>query len=175
MCLDMFNRVLTSTVRVSSRATVFRPVFTVQSAIRAFSDSAKEREMGTVKWFDAAKGFGFVVRDSGADLFVHFSSIQGDGFRSLEEGQRVEFSLGQGPKGPIAVEVRSCCFASALCQREASLTRRDGMFVTGEEIVLNGLSRHHGQFYNTPSQSCCSLLVNMSSCLPLTPQPCWVM
>ncbi len=76
-------------------------------AFRSFSTPSTEREMGTVKWFDSAKGFGFLVRDSGSDIFVHFSSIQGEGFRSLEEGQRVEFSVGQGPKGPIATEVKT--------------------------------------------------------------------
>lgn len=65
-----------------------------------------ERETGTVKWFNDAKGFGFISRDSGDDVFVHFSAIQGGGFRSLQENQRVEFSVEQGPKGLKAVEVR---------------------------------------------------------------------
>eukprot|EP00343_Euplotes_focardii_P008097 CAMPEP_0205820960 /NCGR_PEP_ID=MMETSP0206-20130828/3943_1 /ASSEMBLY_ACC=CAM_ASM_000279 /TAXON_ID=36767 /ORGANISM="Euplotes focardii, Strain TN1" /LENGTH=111 /DNA_ID=CAMNT_0053116091 /DNA_START=44 /DNA_END=379 /DNA_ORIENTATION=+ len=64
-----------------------------------------EREVGTVKWFDPAKGYGFIVRDSGDDLFVHYSSINGDGYRSLEEGQRVEFEVGDGSKGPVAAQV----------------------------------------------------------------------
>ena len=64
-----------------------------------------ERESGTVKWFDATKGFGFIVRDNGQDLFVHFSKIQGDGYRVLEEGQRVEFSVGEGRNGPVAEDV----------------------------------------------------------------------
>jgi len=63
------------------------------------------RETGTVKWFDATKGFGFIVRDSGSDIFVHFTAIAGDGYRSLEEGQKVEFSVGEGKKGPVAAEV----------------------------------------------------------------------
>merc|ERR1719263_1420581 len=54
------------------------------------------REVGTVKWFDAAKGFGFLMRESGRDVFVHFSAIEGDGYRSLEEGQRVEFAVLDG-------------------------------------------------------------------------------
>jgi CspA family cold shock protein len=63
------------------------------------------REAGTVKWFDSSKGYGFLVRENGEDLFVHFSSILGDGYRSLEEGQRVEFSIGEGHKGPVAQDV----------------------------------------------------------------------
>jgi CspA family cold shock protein len=61
---------------------------------------------GTVKWFNADKGYGFIAQDGGADVFVHFSEIQGSGFRSLEEGQRVEFEIGQGTKGPQATAVR---------------------------------------------------------------------
>jgi CspA family cold shock protein len=62
---------------------------------------------GTVKWFNADKGFGFIAREDGPDLFVHFSEIDGSGFRSLEENQRVEFEINQGPKGPQAVQVRA--------------------------------------------------------------------
>jgi len=65
-----------------------------------------ERESGTVKWFNDAKGFGFISRDSGDDVFVHFSAITGGGFRSLQENQRVEFSVEQGPKGLKAVDVQ---------------------------------------------------------------------
>jgi cold shock protein len=65
-----------------------------------------ERETGTVKWFNDAKGYGFISRDSGDDVFVHFSAIQAGGFRSLQESQRVEFSVEQGDKGPKAVDVR---------------------------------------------------------------------
>ena len=64
-----------------------------------------ERETGTVKWFDNPKGFGFIVRESGDDVFVHFSSIRGEGYRSLEEGQQVEFEIVQGQKGPQAQDV----------------------------------------------------------------------
>ncbi|MFZ2527267.1 MAG: cold-shock protein [Rhodococcus sp. (in: high G+C Gram-positive bacteria)] len=61
---------------------------------------------GTVKWFNSEKGFGFIAPDDGgADLFVHFSEIQGSGYRSLEENQRVEFEVGQGQKGPQAQQV----------------------------------------------------------------------
>lgn len=64
-----------------------------------------ERETGTVKWFNNSKGFGFIERDEGGDIFVHYSNIQGGGFRSLQEGQRVEFIVVQGQKGPRAEEV----------------------------------------------------------------------
>jgi len=61
---------------------------------------------GTVKWFDNAKGFGFITRESGADVFVHHTAIQGEGFKSLEEGQKVEFDVVNGPKGDQAANVR---------------------------------------------------------------------
>ena len=64
-----------------------------------------DRITGTVKWFNGIKGYGFIARDGGPDVFVHFSAIQGDGFRNLEEGQKVEFTVEQGPKGPQAANV----------------------------------------------------------------------
>jgi CspA family cold shock protein len=64
-----------------------------------------EKEQGSVKWFNGSKGYGFIERDSGEDVFVHFSAIVGDGFRSLDEGQRVEFNVTEGEKGPQAEEV----------------------------------------------------------------------
>jgi CspA family cold shock protein len=64
-----------------------------------------ERETGTVKWFNDDKGFGFIERDGADDVFVHYSSIRGDGYKSLNEGQKVEFTLGQGQKGPQALDV----------------------------------------------------------------------
>jgi CspA family cold shock protein len=64
-----------------------------------------ERETGTVKWFNSSKGYGFIERDEGEDLFVHFSAIQGDGYRSLDEGQRVEFTVVEGDKGLQAQDV----------------------------------------------------------------------
>ena len=64
-----------------------------------------ERIMGTVKWFNAGKGFGFIEQPEGEDVFVHFSALQSEGYRSLDEGQRVEFSVEQGPKGLQATNV----------------------------------------------------------------------
>jgi cold shock protein len=61
---------------------------------------------GTVKWFNGDKGFGFIERADGDDVFVHFSEIQGEGFKNLAEGQKVEFDVAQGPKGPQATNVR---------------------------------------------------------------------
>ncbi|HEX4273728.1 MAG TPA: cold-shock protein [Bryobacteraceae bacterium] len=63
------------------------------------------REKGTVKWFNAAKGFGFIQRESGEDVFVHFSAIQSSGYKSLDEGARVEFEVTTGPKGLQASNV----------------------------------------------------------------------
>ena len=62
-------------------------------------------EHGTVKWFNNENGFGFITADNGQDLFVHFSAIEGDGFKSLEEGQEVQFSIVEGARGPQAAEV----------------------------------------------------------------------
>jgi CspA family cold shock protein len=64
-----------------------------------------DKEQGTVKWFNASKGYGFIQRQSGEDVFVHFSAIQSEGYRSLEEGQAVQFSVTKGPKGLQAEEV----------------------------------------------------------------------
>ncbi|RYY74295.1 MAG: cold-shock protein [Gammaproteobacteria bacterium] len=60
---------------------------------------------GAVKWFNEAKGFGFIQQDSGADVFAHFSAISGSGFKTLTEGQRVSFTVTQGPKGPQAENI----------------------------------------------------------------------
>jgi CspA family cold shock protein len=65
-----------------------------------------ERFIGTVKWFNDQKGYGFIEYAGGKDVFVHHSAIQTVGFASLAEGDRVEFSIGQGPKGPAAVNVQ---------------------------------------------------------------------
>ena len=64
-----------------------------------------ERVTGTVKWFSRQKGYGFIEREGGDDVFVHFSAIQGEGFRNLEEGDQVEFNIESGPKGPQATDV----------------------------------------------------------------------
>jgi len=65
-----------------------------------------DRETGTVKWFNSSKGFGFIEREQGDDVFVHFSSINADGFRTLDEGQKVEFTVTQGQKGLQAEDVK---------------------------------------------------------------------
>ncbi len=64
-----------------------------------------EREQGTVKWFNSEKGYGFIARAQGDDVFVHYSEIRSSGFRSLDEGQKVEFTVTQGQKGPQAQDV----------------------------------------------------------------------
>ena len=64
-----------------------------------------EKEKGTVKWFNESKGYGFIARESGDDVFVHYSAISGEGFRTLNEGDRVEFVITQGQKGPAAADV----------------------------------------------------------------------
>jgi len=65
-----------------------------------------ERITGTVKWFSRTKGYGFITQANGPDVFVHYSAIQGEGFRNLDEGQQVEFIVQQGPKGLQAADVR---------------------------------------------------------------------
>jgi CspA family cold shock protein len=64
-----------------------------------------ERITGTVKWFNSEKGYGFIAREGGADVFVHYSAIEGSGFRNLQEGEQVEFTVEQSPKGPQAANV----------------------------------------------------------------------
>ncbi|MFO7584196.1 MAG: cold-shock protein [Anaerolineales bacterium] len=66
-----------------------------------------ERVTGTVKWFNASKGFGFIEREGGPDVFVHFSAIQMEGYKSLTEGQVVEFTIEEGPKGLQAADVQA--------------------------------------------------------------------
>ncbi len=65
-----------------------------------------EQETGTVKWFNPEKGYGFIARDAGGDIFVHYSAIEGAGYRVLEEGERVTYEVGEGRKGPSAQNVR---------------------------------------------------------------------
>ena len=64
-----------------------------------------ERVIGMVKWFNSEKGYGFIEQEDGPDVFVHYTAIQSEGFRTLEEGQRVEFSIEESPKGPQAMDV----------------------------------------------------------------------
>jgi CspA family cold shock protein len=66
-----------------------------------------DRQNGTVKWFDGAKGYGFIQREQGEDVFVHFRAIRGDGYRTLRDGQAVEFNVVQGPKGLQADDVEA--------------------------------------------------------------------
>ena len=62
-------------------------------------------ETGTVKWFNSSKGYGFITRDEGDDVFVHYNAIEGDGYKSLEEGDKVQFEIGESPKGLQATKV----------------------------------------------------------------------
>jgi CspA family cold shock protein len=71
---------------------------------------------GTVKWFNEAKGFGFIEQESGPDVFAHFSNIQGDGFKTLAEGQKVEFTVTQGQKGPQAENIVPTSFSPGLLE-----------------------------------------------------------
>jgi len=71
------------------------------------SKTMSDRVTGTVKWFSRKKGYGFIAQPNGPDVFVHYSAIQGDGYRNLEEGQQVEFSIEQGPKGLQAANVKT--------------------------------------------------------------------
>jgi CspA family cold shock protein len=82
------------------RASAARGVFGLQTTRR---DEVKEQ--GVVKWFNGAKGYGFIQRSSGEDVFVHFSAIQGDGYKTLNEGEAVEFDCQKGPKGLNAADV----------------------------------------------------------------------
>jgi CspA family cold shock protein len=76
------------------------------SAISKQKEQSNTMETGTVKWFNDAKGYGFISRQNGEDVFVHFSAIQASGFRSLQEGQQVQFDVVKGPKGWQAENVR---------------------------------------------------------------------
>ncbi|HAQ62564.1 TPA: cold-shock protein [Candidatus Delongbacteria bacterium] len=66
-----------------------------------------ERETGSVKWFDSSKGYGFITTDGGRDIFVHYSAIKNDGFKTLQDGQKVEFSVIENDKGPQAQDVKT--------------------------------------------------------------------
>ncbi len=77
------------------------------SAISTTKEQSNNMETGTVKWFNDAKGYGFISRQNGEDVFVHFSAIQAGGFRSLQEGQQVSFDVVKGPKGWQAENVKA--------------------------------------------------------------------
>lgn len=78
---------------------------TVYALLRLWAGRASEVQ-GTVKWFNNTKGYGFIGREDGPDVFVHYSAIVGDGYRTLQEGEPVEFEIVQGPKGPQAANVQ---------------------------------------------------------------------
>jgi cold shock protein len=79
----------------------------VHNTMRAMHQGGNSlMEQGTVKWFNAEKGFGFIEREGGDDVFVHFSAIQSEGFKSLDEGQKVTFEVEQGQRGPQATNVQ---------------------------------------------------------------------
>src|SRR5690606_29570575 len=86
-----------------------------------------ERETGTVKWFNDAKGYGFIQRGSGADVFVHYQAIRGEGHRSLAEGQQVEFSVTQGQKGLQAEDVAGLWLCVRVCVAYPSPARGEGL------------------------------------------------
>lgn len=104
-------------------------------------EEEQRMEQGTVKWFNAEKGFGFISREDGSDVFVHFSAIQGDGFKTLEEGQSVSFDVEDSDRGPQAVNVEKTnssipkhltkvgCF---FCCETLRLLRRERSFPTSE-------------------------------------------
>ena len=77
------------------------------SSVKSIERNTNNMEQGTVKWFNDAKGYGFISRQNGEDVFVHFSAIQAGGFKSLQEGQKVEFEVTKGPKGWQAENVRA--------------------------------------------------------------------
>jgi CspA family cold shock protein len=99
-----------------------------------------DRETGTVKWFNSSKGYGFIVRDQGEDIFVHYSAISGEGYRALEEGQRVEFSIGEGDKGVSTVRPTSRAFAGLITCKHLRLPHRTGC----------GILRKHQYSNRTP-------------------------
>ena len=84
-----------------------RPVTGLETSNSLHVKENQLKEQGTVKWFNASKGFGFIQRQSGEDVFVHFSAIQMEGYKSLNEGQAVEFEVRKGPKGLQAENVTS--------------------------------------------------------------------
>lgn len=86
-------------------ATQRAPKPKTKPSVGSGASSSGDREQGSVKWFNTNKGYGFIARDSGGEIFVHYRSIQGSGRRFLRDGQRVEFTVGEGEKGPQAEDV----------------------------------------------------------------------
>lgn len=84
-----------------------RPLHYHKAITKFIGQAMSEKLKGTVKWFNESKGFGFIQRENGPDLFVHFSNISGDGFKTLKEGQSVSFTEGEGRKGPQAENVEA--------------------------------------------------------------------
>lgn len=105
--LAVIIMLLTQSIKMES----ISKFFSNRKAAKAASKKARKaksdpnRESGTVKWFDSNKGYGFITRSKGEDIFVHFRSIKGNGYRSLYEGQSVEFMVTQGSKGPQAEDI----------------------------------------------------------------------
>jgi CspA family cold shock protein len=89
-----------------SRVAVARFLRSLSKSGLEFFKKRRNVMEGKVKWFNEQKGFGFIEKDGGGDVFVHHSAIQGDGFKTLQEGQRVSFDVQQGPKGPAAANVK---------------------------------------------------------------------
>jgi CspA family cold shock protein len=92
-------------VELGERTGKFQALELVERQVGRARQRKTMRIQGKVKWFNNAKGYGFIERESGSDVFVHFSAITGNGFRTLEEGQAVEFEIVDGPKGPQAGNV----------------------------------------------------------------------
>jgi cold shock protein len=104
----VFRFVTTRGVRESIRIPFFAfgaPTLRSYAFLEYEKEHRQMKEKGTVKWFNAAKGYGFIQRENGEDVFVHFSAIQTEGYRSLDEGARVEFEVTKGPKGLQATNV----------------------------------------------------------------------
>jgi len=94
------------TASVSTRPANLRPARRKTLPVWLKESVATQMPTGTVKWFNSEKGFGFISQENGPDVFVHFSQIEMQGYKALNEGQAVEFEVGEGPKGPQAQKVR---------------------------------------------------------------------
>ena len=101
---------------------------------------------GTVKWFNNSKGYGFIGRDDGPDVFVHYSAITGDGYRTLQEGDQVQFEIVQGPKGPQAAEVSKVGAGAVQLLFGRQGAPSAGHFLCAEHVrQLGGASPLHNQ------------------------------